>query len=183
MKTFPLALAAVLALAATTAATAMDPYAMTSRVEPTYSNSADFLRYEGATCRGATDGCNSMTVSSGALGISTMMYCADVYAGNERWQCTRRAGELSADDKTKYASAWVSAGYDGQAAVRAFVAAYKARADMLSTADAASLRANVTVRADAIITMMFERYSQETVEASKAYAALRLVKFELEVLN
>lgn len=54
-----------------------------------YTNSADFLKAEGMTCKRATDGCNSVSLVNGQLGAMTQMYCEDVYGtnGSEKWSC------------------------------------------------------------------------------------------------
>lgn len=76
----------------------------------TYTNSADFLAAEGQTCKIATDGCNTIQISNGALGASTMMYCEDIYgdAGQEAWSCKDAQIEdmtlwfLSDDEEAEY---------------------------------------------------------------------------------
>lgn len=54
-----------------------------------YPTKEEFLAAEGAVCKQATDGCNTVTLNEGELWAMTMMYCEDVYGEEwaEEWKC------------------------------------------------------------------------------------------------
>lgn len=84
------------------------PWEVTS--QKVYMTSVDFLKAEGATCKRATDGCNSVSIVNGQLGAMTQMYCEDIYGdnGQEAWSCLDQKledetlGFMSENDRNYY---------------------------------------------------------------------------------
>lgn len=172
-----IAVAAALAAAGVAFASAGEPmmYATSAAVK-TYATAEDFLRNEGASCQVATDGCNVMSVENGQFGASTMRYC---FAPSTGWSCTKYSGQLSLDDQAKYDDLRAHADATVLRAVNGFMLQFDAVAARITAAQKAALVTKVAQRAEAVIDTLFNRYPQDTVLASRTYAALKLVSLEM----
>lgn len=65
----------------------------------TYTSKSDFLDSEAGICNSATDGCNSIGIFDWAFGVSTEIYCEDIYG--EGWQEVYSCTSYN-EDRLKY---------------------------------------------------------------------------------
>lgn len=87
-----------------------NPIAYAGECSAVYTNSLDFLKAEGSTCKQATDGCNRVSIMNWALWAMTEMYCEDIYGEGwqEQWSCLDKQNEedtigfLSQNDRNYY---------------------------------------------------------------------------------
>jgi len=144
-----------------------------------YTNSYDFLRAEGASCQVATDGCNTITVNNGQLGASTMMYCANIYEGQEAWSCTKQIGQLSADDQSRYENAKMATGWREKTAVENFIAKFRSITYWSSAADTEIFKQAVLGRLATVQNFLWTRTFASDAQRNSVTSTLELAKYEL----
>lgn len=144
-----------------------------------YTNSSDFLRAEGAMCQVATDGCNTIMVNNGQLGASTMMYCANIYEGQEAWSCKKLIGELSSDDQSRYENAKMATGWREKTAVTNFIAKFRSLTYWSSAADTEIFKQAILGRLATVQNFLWTRTFNSDAQRFSVMSTLELAKYEL----
>jgi len=162
-----------------------------------YDNSAEFLAAEGNSCSTATDGCNTIKIWNGELGIASRMYCEDTYGEEwkEEWSCIddeweeHRIGFLSDNDKNQYQSFQANLGEELSDTIESIIQSYGDK--ILNKADfntpkAISKLEKTIASFEVAISKLIAKYPADAGMSDKdtrLYYILTVAKYELQIMH
>lgn len=161
-----------------------------------YTSSVDFLKAEWATCKHATDGCNSVGIVNGELGAMTEMYCEDTYGpqGKEEWKCLDAEIEeetlwfMSENDRNYYKNLLTQIDLKTQERVVNIIDDYgnkvleKYSWDVPKSIKLWEKTVEVFENAIFNLSMQTPADAMMNAEDTKKYALLNYAKFELQIM-